>query len=252
MESTPEIQGDPNRHHPLNHPEIHKDSAQTGVLAGVARAIAQSLSFLYRGNPVRFVRPRSVGSLHVLKTLKKEEKGTFHILRSTFREEGWRAFPRHILPPLVANAAIGTIVFSTYSTVMKMYKVEPTTLSLHHHHHHHPKPDLNHVFLSGACAGIAQSFLQCPIEVLMYKIAHFQQPLRDSVQKLYLQQGALSLFQGLPVTMMRDSIGWGSFFCVYEFLKSKLAPHEKPHTGTEALSIVAAGAAAGATLRTVQ
>ncbi|BGP57612.1 hypothetical protein JCM8202v2_005256 [Rhodotorula sphaerocarpa] len=75
------------------------------------------LAFMFK-RPVRLFRPVKISTMAGIQAIA-EERGkavTPAFVRGLIRNEGWRFFPKHILPPLTINAMIGLTLFGTYTT----------------------------------------------------------------------------------------------------------------------------------------
>lgn len=57
----------------------------------------------------------------------------------------WNFIPRHILPPLVANTLIGTVLYTTYIATLPIFH-PPTAYQLHRPY---PPPPYTSVFAAG-------------------------------------------------------------------------------------------------------
>ncbi|KAH6918719.1 hypothetical protein BKA70DRAFT_1136913 [Coprinopsis sp. MPI-PUGE-AT-0042] len=85
------------------------------VLAASARTLTRALG-LYFSRPVRLFRPAKVTGWQFLRNMALREGASLtpaYVLMMC-RKQGVWVVPKHFLPPLVTNAALGTILWSSY------------------------------------------------------------------------------------------------------------------------------------------
>ena len=132
-----------------------------------------------------------------------------------------RGLYKGVIPPLVMQGTINAIVFAVrgqMSTYLET-KVSSTT-SLR---------EGKIGFLSGMTAGFAQSIVCAPMELVKLRTQNNAvgtnlqaKRNRDTLREIY-RTGKFSskgLYQGLSVTALRDTTGFGIYFGVYESLMS--------------------------------
>ncbi|GAA6022559.1 hypothetical protein JCM8202_000517 [Rhodotorula sphaerocarpa] len=174
--------------------------------AALSRAIAGMLAFMFK-RPVRLFRPVKISTMAGIQAIA-EERGkavTPAFVRGLIRNEGWRFFPKHILPPLTINAMIGLTLFGTYTTAESILSTR------------FESPAAIYVlgpFISGACAGAAQSLLSAPLDNARHLLLRRQRFLRQTAESLPSRRQRKRLVgsrsAGLPFTswwsLLRDSV----------------------------------------------
>ncbi|CDR45865.1 RHTO0S11e05776g1_1 [Rhodotorula toruloides] len=119
--------GATDREHPLVYPGNDIDSSSSdassrpsnapSAYAAVSRALAGALAFMFK-RPVRLFRPVKISTWAGIQAIAEEQgrSVTPGFVRGLLRKEGWRFFPKHVLPPLAINATIGLTLFTAYTT----------------------------------------------------------------------------------------------------------------------------------------
>ncbi|KAF8894475.1 hypothetical protein BD779DRAFT_1435056 [Infundibulicybe gibba] len=123
------------------------------VQAAVARTLTRGMA-LYFSRPVRLFRPSKVSAWHLLTTLARRDGTTLsaRYVSNLFQTKGPMIITTHFIPPMMVNALLGTILWTTYGSsarFLKPYlKNEPIFLAA----------------LSGAMAGGVQALAAAPAE----------------------------------------------------------------------------------------
>lgn len=116
---------------------------------------------------------------------------------------------RGMSSPIVGVAVVNAIVFGVYG----------------HTQRHLSEPDrLPAYFLAGALAGLAQTPVSCPIELVKTRLqlqspsqGNSHRPMR-CLRNIYKQQGYRGIFKGLGITFLREGPSYGVYFVTYEML----------------------------------
>lgn len=121
--------------------------------AACARTLTRGLA-LYFSRPVRLFRPAKVTGWQFLKNVAQQQGAllTPTYLLQLCRSQGVWVVPKHFLPPMVLNAALGTVLWTSYG---EAYSV--LTPSTGHN-------SVTTAALAGACAGGCQALLAAPAE----------------------------------------------------------------------------------------
>ncbi|PFH50081.1 hypothetical protein AMATHDRAFT_4326 [Amanita thiersii Skay4041] len=121
--------------------------------AALARTVTRGIA-LYFSRPVRLFRPSKVSGWHTLRGLASHHGTSLtpQYLYGLVRNQGLTVIPKHFIPPMVVNALLGTVLWSTYTTA---YEIIEPLLGQH--------PTLT-TALSGAIAGGMQAFIAAPAE----------------------------------------------------------------------------------------
>mmetsp|Transcript_11778 Transcript_11778/g.16343 ORF Transcript_11778/g.16343 Transcript_11778/m.16343 type:complete len:368 (+) Transcript_11778:61-1164(+) len=175
----------------------------------------------------------------------------WNVFAYIIKQKGIKELIRMVGPPVIANSVLGTVIFEGYRWALRAQRDDPNAPS-----------NLNHVLKAGAVSGFTQSFLACPMDSVKIRLSseHFQSAanafgcpsenihnsnssiaskvVNPSIIDLHENQnviqtikhmrgepyGALgSLYQGMGVTIIRDSLSFAVFFWSYEFCKKNLA-----------------------------
>ncbi|XP_058452042.1 mitochondrial basic amino acids transporter [Malaya genurostris] len=139
-------------------------------------------------------------------------KGTFDCFRKIIAKESVRGLYRGMSSPMAGVAAVNAIVFGIYGNVQKMTS-DPSSLYSH--------------FLAGSAAGLAQSFICSPMELVKTRLQlqdnlpkgafKFKGPV-DCLRGIHKTDGFRGLFRGLGITVVRDIPGFSSYFVSYELM----------------------------------
>ncbi|KAH8829509.1 hypothetical protein DL96DRAFT_1598389 [Flagelloscypha sp. PMI_526] len=120
-------------------------STSANVQAAVSRTLARGLA-LYFSRPVRLFRPSKLSGWHSLRATQGSPQLSTEFLTSLVKAEG------HFIPPMIVNAALGTVLWTTYSEVYdRVLPIIPAHLT-------------TSAAISGAAAGLAQSVVAAPAE----------------------------------------------------------------------------------------
>ncbi|KAI9883317.1 MAG: DNA-directed DNA polymerase epsilon, subunit B [Watsoniomyces obsoletus] len=207
-------------------------NAATGVTAAGARAITAQLIRLYFRIPVKaFLRSR-VDYLHFARVTHQHlqaNKGwswrttTPGLLLHAIRTHGWGYVPNHLFPPLLANAGIGAILYTSYLQILGL--VHPP--SSHSTKRVHPPPSFPATFAAGFTAGTIQSVVAAPLDALQSRFnvnllvsGTYTSMWQYARVKLY-EMGPRAIFAGWGLSFLKESLGYGIFFAVFEYCKQQ-------------------------------
>ncbi|KAF8511785.1 hypothetical protein BU17DRAFT_77447 [Hysterangium stoloniferum] len=99
---------------------------------------------LYFSRPVRLFRPSKISGWHSLGGQS---------LPLLIRQKGWIIIPGHFAPPLLVNALLGTVLWTTYSEATSVLSAYSPALS-----------PVAVAAISGSCAGSVQALAAAPAE----------------------------------------------------------------------------------------
>lgn len=230
----PAAAGSPARPHD-SHDEGKQKNELAGAVAGIGRTlsrvltrallsigrggIAGTLSGMAEetaGYPLDLVKTRMQAHDHHHPT------GAMGILRETIQKEGWQGLFKGLGPPLLASSIITATIFGSYAHALDF---------LHERYASRGEVYLSHVSLAGAVAGLAQSFILCPVDVVKNRMqvsgfghggGHGPSNLQMA-QEVIATRGWRGLYLGFVPTLGRDVPGYAVFFTSYEFLKRTFA-----------------------------
>jgi Mitochondrial carrier protein len=162
------------------------------------------------------------------------------LLVHAVKTHGWGFIPNQVLPPLVANTAVGSVLYVSYLQILgALY--EPSAQNTKRVY---PPPSFGNTFTAGFAAGGIQSLVAAPLDALQvrfqvsdmvdgkYKsIVHFG---RAKLQEI----GLRGVFSGWGLSFTKDCIGYAVFFSTFEYVKanaylgfvSKYYGRLNPHT----------------------
>ncbi|KAF9228582.1 hypothetical protein BS17DRAFT_772199 [Gyrodon lividus] len=130
-----------------------QDQKGSSFNAALARTTTRAIA-LYFSRPVRLFRPSKVSGWHSLRGHASKDGASLNpqYISSLVKNQGFMVIPKHFVPPMLANAVLGTVLWTTY-TQSSTY-LEP---GLGHH-------SAFVAALSGAAAGGMQAFIAAPVE----------------------------------------------------------------------------------------
>ena len=135
-------------------------------------------------------------------------------VKKTYSNEGFFAFYKGTLTPLLGIGACVSVQFGTLEFMKRMFKFDNES------HGHSAELTQNQLYLAGAASGIANSFLSGPIEHIRTRLqvqtgSEFKGP-GHLVKSVVSKYGVSGLFKGQGVTMLREFHGYGLYFATYE------------------------------------
>ncbi|KIK97182.1 hypothetical protein PAXRUDRAFT_136834 [Paxillus rubicundulus Ve08.2h10] len=130
-----------------------QDQQGSSLYAALARTTTRAIT-LYFSRPVRLFRPSKGNGWHSLRGHANKHGATLNpqYISSLVKSQGFIVIPKHFVPPMLANAVLGTVLWTTYtgsSTYLEPYLGHHSTFT---------------VALSGAAAGGMQAFIAAPVE----------------------------------------------------------------------------------------
>jgi len=127
-------------------------------------------------------------------------------------------------------AAINAIVFGVYGSLMRLRPGEPTLLWQ---------------ATAGSIAGISQSVITCPMELIKTRAQLTSSSVLSCFRKIIRTEGgSRALYRGLVATVARDAPAFATYFSCYELILSltKTSSSHPPST----LNLLLSGGTAGA------
>ncbi|CAG8467420.1 9627_t:CDS:2 [Cetraspora pellucida] len=149
-------------------------------------------------------------------------KGPMDCFLQTVKKEGPFALYKGMASPLIGIGAVNALLFAAYSRLKAIQAVSPDEqLALHK------------IAIAGAGAGVFNSVLSSPVELLKVKmqaqygsteVSRYKGPI-DCAQQLIKEFGIRNgLFRGFWATVAREIPGYAGFYGGFEFAKRKLTP----------------------------
>ncbi|PLB39226.1 putative mitochondrial carrier protein, partial [Aspergillus candidus] len=212
-------------------PRNPRNNAATGASAAGVRALSAQLVAFYFKAPIKaFFRTRvdymafaRAVSPHAADSRWSFRTTTPGLLVHAVRVYGWQFIPKQVLPPLLANASVGAVLYTSYLQVLgNLY--EPVSLGVKRVY---PPPSPTDTFAAGFAAGAIQSVVAAPLDALQVRFKA-NDVLEGQYQSMWhygkhkLQQiGARGVFAGWGLSFLRDSLGYAVFFSSFEYIKSQ-------------------------------
>lgn len=131
-------------------------------------------------------------------------KGTFDCLSQIINKEGAKGLYKGISSPLFGVAGINAITFGAYGNVLRLL----------------PNPDsIGSVTLAGSAAGMIQSFIVSPMELIKTQMQVCgQNGITDAFKTIYTDGGLKGLGRGFGITVLREVPAFGVYFGSYEVM----------------------------------
>ncbi|KAI8979490.1 mitochondrial carrier domain-containing protein [Mycotypha africana] len=210
-----------------------KEVTSVGGTTAIARTLMMQSLYLFYRTPIKLFRPLRVDYLVMARALMPID--TASVKRFSFRytsigmithavkTKGWTFIPRHILPPLIANTLIGTVLYTTYIATLPIFH-PPSAYQLHRPF---PPPPYTSVFLAGCIAGAAQSVIATPLDSLKvrFEVSDLLEGKHKSMYQFakstLKELGLASAYRGFTLTLARDSLSCGLFFATFEWVKQQ-------------------------------
>jgi hypothetical protein len=145
------------------------------------------------------------------------------LLASAVKQHGWAFLPYQVLPPLLANTAVGAVLYTAYLQTLSLLH-HPSSLDVKRVY---PPPSFGTCFSAGFIAGSIQSVLAAPLDALQVRfqstemIAGKYKHMWEYGLLKTKEIGARGIFAGWSLSMLRDSFGAGVFFATFEYVKSQ-------------------------------
>ncbi|VEU23633.1 DEKNAAC104918 [Brettanomyces naardenensis] len=206
--------------------------AAKDIFAGTVGGIAQVLV----GQPFDTTKVR----------IQSAPPGTYSsavdVVRKLLQLEGPLAFYKGTLTPLIGIGAVVSVQFGVNEYMKRFFNKR----------NNGDKMTMQQFFISGSVSGLANSFLASPIEHIRIRLQTqtvgpkvFTGPI-DVIQKLYKQGGIRLIYRGLGATLLRESIGAGSYFLTFEALVQRdMDKYHKPRKEVESWKNCLYGGLAG-------
>jgi hypothetical protein len=211
------------------------------------RAIMLQLTSIYIRTPAKLFRPARFDYLTVSRMLLANELAgkPYHIfthsspalLYKSVRRLGWKFIPNQVLPPLIANSAIGIILYSTYLTFLQYFTmnrgwkltITGVTTGEGSQSWYAWMLSFYDSFRAGMIAGGISSIAASPIDAL-YSRSNYAELVDSDVKnngihtyawKKLKDIGIVGIFAGFWLNLLKESLGFGSYFAVFEVIKNQ-------------------------------
>jgi len=130
--------------------------------------------------------------------------GTYDCLKQIINKEGGRSLYKGMSSPLFGVAGINAITFGAYGNVLRQL----------------PNPEsISSVALAGMAAGLIQSFVVSPMELIKTQMQVCgQNGITDAIRTIYTNGGLTGLGRGFGITVLREVPAFGVYFGSYEVM----------------------------------
>ncbi|GJQ80273.1 hypothetical protein Trydic_g18699, partial [Trypoxylus dichotomus] len=131
--------------------------------------------------------------------------GAYQCFKSLVAKDGIRGLYRGISSPLAGVAGINAIIFGVYGNTQR-YQNDPNAIAS--------------CAIAGAAAGLSQSFLTGPMELIKIRmqVSNDTRSISHIARAIYHREGIRGLFKGLNITIVRELPAMSSYFVTYECL----------------------------------
>ncbi|KAH3660495.1 hypothetical protein OGAPHI_007081 [Ogataea philodendri] len=214
---------------PSNQQLSNRNTQVVSASSAGIRAILYQITSAYMRNPAKLFRPSRFDYLTTARALLHGELASkpwslrthsgIALLYQSIKREGWNFIPRQVLPPIIANSAIGLILYSTYLTVLQQFN-KKNIKSLED-----PRPI--DTFRAGFIAGAAASVAASPIDAL-YARSSYSELVNGKQKSLWeygvyklRQIGPVGIFAGFSLNFIKESLGFAFYFSVFELVKNQ-------------------------------
>jgi len=159
--------------------------------------------------------------------------GTVDCFKQTIAKEGPFSLYKGILPPLFGVGLINACLFAANGTAKNFLLDKRTRES----GEYQTELTLSDVAWAGAFAGLAQSAVAGPIELLKTRLQIDRSPsgaaqsVSQLVRTLNQKVGAKWLGMGMDATILREIFGYAGYFALYECLKRQLTHNNNGGSG---------------------
>ncbi|CAO0796133.1 unnamed protein product [Mucor circinelloides] len=210
-----------------------KEVTSVGGTTAIARTLMMQSLYLFYRTPIKLFRPLRVDYLIMARALTPMDAASakrfsfrytsIGMITHAVKTKGWNFIPRHILPPLIANTLIGTVLYTTYIATLPLFH----PASHFQLHRPFPPPPYSSVFMAGCLAGAAQSIIATPLDSLKvrFEVSDLLEGKHTSMYQFakstLKELGIASAYRGFTLTLIRDSLACGLFFATFEWMKQQ-------------------------------
>ncbi|ORZ03121.1 mitochondrial carrier domain-containing protein [Syncephalastrum racemosum] len=211
-----------------------KEVTSVGGSTAIARTLMMQGLYLFYRTPIKLFRPLRIDYLMMARAVMPpvdeaaSRRFSFRytsigMISYAVKTQGWNFIPRHILPPLLANTMIGTVLYTTYIASLPMFH-PACSFQLHRPF---PPPPFSSVFMAGCLAGAMQSIVAAPLDSvkIRFEVSDLLEGKHRSMYQFakstLKELGVASAYRGFTLTLVRDSLSCGLFFATFEWVKQQ-------------------------------
>lgn len=224
-----------------------------------SRALMLQLTHLYLRTPAKLFRPPRWDYLTPTRVLLEAElrnkpwnfftHSSLALIYRSVKKKGFGWVSEQVAPPLVANALVGAVLYGSYLLSLNAYATQRKQMIERHMREEqeldpgslliYPTSFLNAIvrtyvttwdtFKAGFIAGAVSSIIACPLDALYSRSTYAElisgkQAKEGNMFKYTwkkLQQvGLTGIFAGFWLNFIKESIGFGCYFTVFETVKN--------------------------------
>ncbi|KAK9370531.1 mitochondrial carrier domain-containing protein [Lipomyces kononenkoae] len=227
----------------LNRTTQRKSNQYVSAATAGTRALLSQMIAFYVRVPIKLFRPTRVDYLLVPRAInpavaaslpwKFRTHSSIALLTHAIKEHGWSFIPNQVLPPLIANSAVGMVLYTTYLTALPFFSEHRVQIN---NMLSSQVPDIltpKQTFLAGFIAGGAQSLAAAPIdaiftrfsvnELLEHPHAESGELRHKSLWRYAMEKlktiGLRGVFAGYALSFTKESLGFAFFFSTFESVK---------------------------------
>jgi len=209
-----------------------KEITSVGSSTAFARTLIMQGLWLFYRTPIKLFRPLRVDYLVMARALMPVDETTkrfsfrytsIGMITNAVKAQGWKFIPRHLMPPLIANTFVGTVLYTTYIGTLPLFH----PASHFQLHRTFPPPPFSAVFMAGALAGAAQCVVATPLDSLKVRfevtdlLEGKHRSMYQYAKSTLKELGLSSAYRGFTLTLARDSLACGLFFATFEWVKQQ-------------------------------
>lgn len=203
--------------------------------AGI-RAVLYQLQALYMRTPIKLFRPsrfdymiyvRELADKHdniLSKPYRFTTHSTLGMLHNVIKKEGWKFIPDQILPPFLANAATGIILYGSYLTALDYFDRDRIEANKNRKDFYYPPLD---TWKAGFVAGAMQSLAAAPVDAIYTRLS-MAEVMNGKHENLWVfgwqklkEVGFVGVFAGYGFSLIKESLGFAFYFSTFELVKTR-------------------------------
>lgn len=202
--------------------EERQSTSLVGITTAGTRALASQFFTFYLRIPVKLFRPTRIDYM----ALPRAINPTYHskpwnffthsspaLIAHAVREHGWGFIPHNILPPLIANSAVGVALYTSYLSSLAILRDDNGHYGL------------RQTLISGAVAGGVQSLAAAPIDAIVTRF-NVSEMIQSDHKALWQygwtklkEIGPHGVFSGFAVSLLKESLSFALYFATFEEIK---------------------------------
>lgn len=245
--------------HPPSAAAVTTTAAATGIITATttSRAILLQITHLYLRSPAKLFRPPRWDYLTPTRILLEPElrnkpwnfftHSSLALIYQSVRKKGFAWVTEQIMPPLIANAVIGGVLYGTYLYTLNSYMQSRKHLleeqmreeKLYQESFYgYPIGVINALvrtyvttwdtFKAGFIAGGVSSMLASPLDAL-YSRSTYSELVKGKIDRGGIwvfaweklkQVGPMGIMAGFWLNFVKESVGFGAYFAIFESVKN--------------------------------